>query len=124
MPRRTRTFDLRIRSPWISPLSLILHPVCIRFFWISARFSAILRHGFRSAVKVRRIIHPRYKWIATYSSGDAVKKKYFTRKQDAEDFVDDREKEAIEHGAIELTASERAAVLEFRDRLGECRGTV
>ncbi|MGY8687244.1 MAG: tyrosine-type recombinase/integrase, partial [Verrucomicrobiales bacterium] len=77
-----------------------------------------------SAVNVRRIKHPRYKWLATYSSEDIIKKKYFTRKQDAEDFADEREKEAIEHGAAELTTSERAAVLEFRKRLGVCEGSV
>ena len=81
-------------------------------------FSAILHLGFRFHSK--RTPHPSP--ALQIASEDTIKKKYLTRKQDAEDLADEREKEAIEHGATELTASERAVVLEFRDRLTECGG--
>ncbi|MDF1785093.1 MAG: tyrosine-type recombinase/integrase [Verrucomicrobiales bacterium] len=77
-----------------------------------------------TSAKVRRVKHPRYKWIVTYSINAIRQKKYFNRKQDAEEFKEAREKESIEHGTSELTAPERAAVLDFRDRLASCGGSV
>ena len=77
-----------------------------------------------TSAKVRRVKHPRYKWIVTYSINAIRQKKYFKRKQDAEEFKEAREKESIEHGTSELTATERAAVLDFRDRLASCGGSV
>jgi len=73
---------------------------------------------------VRRVTHPRYNWIVTYSINAIRQKKYFKRKQYAEEFKEAREKESIEHGTSELTAPERAAVLDFRDRLASCGGSV
>ena len=77
-----------------------------------------------TSVNVRRVNHPRYKWLATYSSNANVKKRYFMRKQDAEEFAEAREKESIDFGTSELTAPERAAVLDLRERLASCDGTV
>jgi hypothetical protein len=77
-----------------------------------------------TSAKVRRVKHPRYKWIVTYSINAIRQKKYFNRKQEAEEFKDAREKESIEHGTSELTATERAAVLDLRDRLASCGGSV
>ena len=77
-----------------------------------------------TSAKVRRVKHPRYKWIVTYSINAILQKKYFNRKQDAEEFKEAREKESIEHGTSELTATERAAVLDLRDRLASCSGSV
>ena len=65
-----------------------------------------------------------YRWVVAFHAEDNRRRKFFKRKTDAEDFAESREREAVEHGSSELSASERAAMLDLRDRLASCGGTV
>lgn len=63
--------------------------------------------------------HPNgYKCRATYIEGGKRRQKYFKTRAAAERFKEDREEEAAEHGTSQnLTATERAAVIETREKL-------
>lgn len=67
--------------------------------------------------KPRKVNHPRYRWIVTYKDASNVKKKYFTRKVDAETFYDEKQQDILNHGTKEesITKNERQAVISFRD---------
>lgn len=65
-----------------------------------------------------------YRWVVAFHAEGNRRRKFFKRKTDAEDFAESREREAVEHGSSELSASERAAMLDLRDRLASCGGTV
>lgn len=67
---------------------------------------------------VRKVKHPRYRWLATYRNGGTVRKKYFATKDAADEFAALWMEEA-EAGGTEktLTPDERSAVLELRDEL-------
>ena len=65
-----------------------------------------------------------YRWYVAYRAEGKRRRKFFKTKGDAEDFAESREQETAEHGQTQLTATERTAVLDLRDRLAECGGTV
>jgi integrase len=69
-------------------------------------------------VHVRRVEHPRYRWLATFREGGKVRKKYFTTKLDAEGWASGRSEEALNFGtALRLSDEERSAAVEFRGEL-------
>ncbi|MCB1065610.1 MAG: site-specific integrase [Verrucomicrobiae bacterium] len=71
-------------------------------------------------VNIRRISHPRYKWLATFQDGGSVRKKYFSTKTGAEDWAAKREQETLDYGTgSSLAEDERSAVLELRSRLSQ-----
>ena len=64
--------------------------------------------------------HPRYKWRANFIEEGKRKQKYFVTKREAEDWSEDREGESLEYGtASTLSAGERSAVIETRERISE-----
>lgn len=68
--------------------------------------------------KVRRSRHPRYKWEVYYKEAGKNRTKYSNRKKDLEDFREECLNEASEFGAEAfVTAAERAAIVEYRERL-------
>lgn len=71
-------------------------------------------------VNVRRITHhPRYRWMASFIEGGKRQRKYFKTKAEAEAFQDERQTEARDTGTRQqLLDDERAAVGDFRERLG------
>ena len=68
-------------------------------------------------VSIRRCKHPTHKWVASFKDGDKRVRRYFRRKQDAEDFATERQQEVSKTGSGVLSSSEKAAVLDLRDEL-------
>ena len=69
---------------------------------------------------LRRVTHPRYKWLLTFQSGGRLRKKYFKRREDAEVFADTWTQEADTAGTRNVVRpEERSAILELRDELQE-----
>jgi integrase len=69
---------------------------------------------------LRRVKHPRYKWLVTIRSGGTLRKRYFNRREDAADFADAWAAEADAAGTRDVVRpEERSAVLELRADLAE-----
>jgi len=70
-------------------------------------------------VNVRKLKnHPHYKWIATFKEEGQVRKKYFVKKADADDWKENRETEALDSGTKHgLTDEERGAIIDAREAL-------
>jgi integrase len=72
----------------------------------------------RSKAHVRRVNHPRYKWLVTYRAEGKLRKKYFNRRDDADTFADTWQGEAEATGTEErIYSDERSAILELRGEL-------
>ena len=62
--------------------------------------------------------HPRYRWRCSYVEGGKWRQKYFKTEKDADAWRATREAETLEHGTADtLTAEERSAVSDFRERM-------
>lgn len=79
------------------------------------------RKGMKVGDPVKWKNHPDYKWRVDWVEGGKYKRKGFKTKVAAEEWKDSREAELQEHGvqAANLTATERAAVVELRSALEE-----
>ncbi len=79
------------------------------------------RKGMKVGDPVKWKNHPDYKWRVDWVEGGKYKRKGFKTKVAAEEWKDAREAELQEHGvqAANLTATERAAVVELRSALEE-----
>lgn len=77
----------------------------------------------KTSVNIRPMKEPKrgiYFWLGTYLKGGKVCKKYFRTGDEAKAFKDEREREALTHGAAhELSPEERTAVIETREMLSE-----
>jgi len=75
-----------------------------------------------SEVTVKKLTgHPGgYKWRANYIEEGKRRQKYFKTKAAADEWAEDRTEESLEHGtAKSLSAAERSAVIDNRERLAE-----
>lgn len=73
-----------------------------------------------SKSNLRRVKHPRYKWLVTFRDGGKIRKKYFSTKAEAEDWVSARDAEALHSGTgIPIADEERSAVVEMRPHLSD-----
>ena len=79
------------------------------------------RKGMKIGDPVKWKNHPDYKWRVDWVEGGKYKRKGFKTKVAAEEWKESRETELQEHGvqAANLTAAERAAVVELRSALEE-----
>lgn len=71
-------------------------------------------------VTVKKVTgHPRgYKWRANFIEEGKRRQKYFKKKTEADDWAEGRREESLKHGtSTSLSAKERAALIETREKL-------
>ncbi len=74
-----------------------------------------------SEVTIKRVSgHPRYRWRANFIDEGKRRGKYFKTKAEADQWADERRGESLDHGtATSLSAKERAAVIDTRQKIEE-----
>ena len=73
-----------------------------------------------SRTQLHKSKHPRYRWYVSFKEDGKVKRKHFRTRKLAEDWQEEREEENEEHGVgTTLSAAERSAVADHRDKLAE-----
>lgn len=70
----------------------------------------------RQLVTLKKCKHPRYSWRVTFSQGEEYGQKYFTAKEDAKEFADDKRVELLNEGRkhADISDEERKAIIRAR----------
>lgn len=71
----------------------------------------------RPVITLKKCKHPRYSWRVTFSQGEEYAQKYFTSKEDAKEFADEKRVELLNEGRkhADISDDERKAIIRARE---------